>query len=94
MPSVSLLQTINRILGIIRGRKILRLSFLGIVRKKTFAIQQKLFAVYVIIFIKILVIVQKKMEASVNSSVHGFHVYQDVWTPVMGKILVCPKRNK
>ena len=33
------------------------------------------------------------MEASVDSSMRGFHVYQDVWTPVMGKILVCQRET-
>jgi len=25
-----------------------------------------------------------KMEASVYSCLHRFHVYQDMWTPIMG----------
>ena len=33
------------------------------------------------------------MEASVDSRLRGFHVYQDVWTPVMGKILVCQRET-
>jgi len=27
-------------------------------------------------------------EASVDSCFHGFHVYQDVWLPVMGETLL------
>ena len=33
------------------------------------------------------------MEASMDSCVHGFHVYQDIWTPVMGEILVCRRET-
>ena len=33
------------------------------------------------------------MEASVDSCVRGFHVYQDIWTPVMGEILVCRRET-
>ena len=28
-----------------------------------------------------------------DSCVCGFHVYQDVWTPVMGEILVCRRET-
>ena len=29
------------------------------------------------------------MEASVTSGIHGFHIYQDIWTPFIGKSLIC-----
>ena len=29
------------------------------------------------------------MEANVDSCVHGFHVYQDVWTPIIVEVLAC-----
>ena len=29
------------------------------------------------------------MEANVNSCMRGFHVYQDVWTPIIGEVLAC-----
>ena len=32
-------------------------------------------------------------EASVESCVHGFHVYQDVWLPVMGETLLCHRET-
>jgi len=28
-------------------------------------------------------------EASVESCIHKFHVYQEVWDPVMGEALLC-----
>ena len=32
-------------------------------------------------------------EASMESCVHGFHVYQDVWLPVMGETLLCHRET-
>lgn len=32
-------------------------------------------------------------EASVESCVRGFHVYQDVWAPVIGEILICQRET-
>ena len=29
------------------------------------------------------------MEVSVESCIRGFHIYQDVWTPVVGEVLGC-----
>ena len=29
------------------------------------------------------------MEVSVESCVRGFHIYQDVWIPVVGEVLGC-----
>ena len=31
------------------------------------------------------------MEASVESCIRGFHIYQDAWTPVVGKVLGCQR---
>jgi len=33
------------------------------------------------------------MEASMDSCMHGFYMYQNVWTPVMGETLVCQRET-
>ena len=33
--------------------------------------------------------ITNKMEANVDGCVHGFHVYQDIWTPIIVKVLAC-----
>ena len=33
------------------------------------------------------------MEASVTSFMHGFHVYQDIWTPFIGETLICRRED-
>ena len=33
------------------------------------------------------------MEASVTSCMHGFHVYQDIWTPFIGETLTCRRED-
>ena len=33
------------------------------------------------------------IEVSVTSCVHGFHVYQDIWTPFIGETLICRRED-
>ena len=33
------------------------------------------------------------MEANVDSYVRGFHVYQDIWTPIIGKVHLAYRRE-
>ena len=33
------------------------------------------------------------MEIVVDSCVHGFHIYQEIWTPVIGECLHCKRER-
>ena len=32
-------------------------------------------------------------DHEVESCVRGFHIYEDVWTPVIGEVLICRREN-